>query len=183
MAWLYTTSICQNLEIHQVLLLFLLFCGFCNMIDALSLEMQLDLKKWSVISRMKSSHVSIMSWSNKGVARRTGESFHQQMRKVYLVVVLLCSFSFARAACCPSAIFFKVQHQSRQDLPTWFSLYQKKGLAFKANKASNLTNHLLLAFGISILSSGLTWNQVENLALIFSLEPSLLHSKPSAKPR
>ena len=31
------------------------------MIDALSLEMQLDLKKWSVISRMKSSHVSIMS--------------------------------------------------------------------------------------------------------------------------
>ena len=68
-----------------------------------------------------------MSWSNKGVARRTGESFHQQMRKVYLVVVLLCSFSFARAACCPSAIFFKVQHQSRQDLPTWFSLYQKKG--------------------------------------------------------
>ena len=93
-----------------------------------------------------------MSWSNKGVARRTGESFHQQMRKVYLVV-LLCSFSFARAACCPSAIFFKVQHQSRQDLPTWFLPKERQVKPSRPTKQATLQTiyYLLLAFRFCLL--------------------------------
>lgn len=64
----------------------LLFGGFSMWNkDEVALQVQ-ECNAVSVISRMKSLHVSIMSWSNKGVAGGEVESFHQQMRKVYLVV-------------------------------------------------------------------------------------------------
>ena len=72
-------------KFEAVLLFLLTVWWIFHVIDEVVLQVQ-ECNAVSVISRMKSLHVSIMSWSNKGVAGGEVESFHQQMRKVYLVV-------------------------------------------------------------------------------------------------
>ena len=206
------TSICQTFHqkfhskkfIKFVTLFLYCFVVFATMIDAAfkSSSSRNAVLSSSVISKMKSSHVSIMSWSNKGVARRRrGESFHQQMRKVYLVVVvLLFLIRKLHAVRPPSFSRYNIRVGSKsRDLPTWFSLYQKKGK--KPLPPSRPTKQqpykpfitcfwhfdfVLLVVDNSKTKSGKFGPEVSiaNFGLFpTSLKPRLLHSKPTAKPR